>query len=281
MGKKYEIHSWRKNYDPRPEFGKVYPFEPATKIFDQLTFIGDPIVCCYLLETEDGLVLIDAMNPEQRYLDAIVQGIRDTGYEPEDLKVILLTHGHGDHYGLSGKLREMSGAKIYMTETDYDLARNITVGRFPPMDWEVDGYLTDGQDFTFGGTTIHCVLTPGHTQGCMSYIIPVTEAGQPHTVALWGGTGLLPDVNIYQYLMSLDKFSRICADYGVDGAISNHPSCDNGIARVRYCREIMVGLPNPYIWTREQVLAYENKFRQMCYDALPSAVNGIVQRRKS
>ena len=278
--KKYEITSWRKEYDPKPEFGKALPYEPTTKIFDQLTFVGDRTVCCFLLETTEGLVLIDAMNPEQRCLDAIVQGINDIGYEITDLKAILITHGHGDHYGLSGELRKLSGAKIYMSETDYALASGPQMGPFPPIDYPVDGYLTDGQEFSFGETTIKCVLTPGHTQGCMSFIIPVTDDGVPHKAALWGGTGILPGVNIYQYLYSLDKFLRICEEDNVDCGISNHPTCDNGIERVRLCRELSNGLPNPYVWTQEQFNEYMMKYRKMCYRILPTAENGIAPQRK-
>ena len=281
MSNDYEIKSWRPAHDPKPEFGKVFPFEPATRIFDQLTFIGDPIVCCFLLETSEGLILIDAMNPENRYMEAIIQGIHDIGYDVSDLKAILLTHGHGDHYGLSGELRKLSGAKIYISETDYELATHVSMGPFPVMNYEVDGYLEDGQEFTLGGTTIKCVLTPGHTQGCMSVIIPVTDEGRPHYVALWGGTGVLPGVNIYQYLMSVDKFSRVCDEYNVEGAISNHPTCDNGIIRARFCREIVSGVPNPYVWTHEQYRSFEDRYRQMCYRILPKAVNGIAPLRDS
>ena len=59
------------------------------------------------------------------------------------------------------------------------------------------------------------------------------KLGRPHNIALWGGTGLLPDVNIYQYLMSLDKFTKVCDEYNVEGAISNHPGRDNGIVPPR------------------------------------------------
>ena len=273
---KYEIKSWRKENDPKPEFGKEFPFEPTTRIFDQLTFIGDPIVSCFLLETEAGLILIDAMEPEHRYLDAIVKGINDIGYDITDLKVILITHGHGDHFGMAGKLRELSGAKIYMNKIDYKMASTRKTKRYDPIDYPMDGYLTDGQEFTFGGTTIKCVLTPGHTQGCMSFIIPVTDEGRPHNIALWGGTGLNPGVNIYQYLLSVEKFSKICDEYNVEGAISNHPPCDNGVLRAKICREIVDGVPNPYVMTHEEYKRFENRYRRMAERVLPRSENGIA-----
>ncbi|MBQ2041888.1 MAG: MBL fold metallo-hydrolase, partial [Firmicutes bacterium] len=168
MSKKYEIKTWRSAVERKPEFGKVFDFEPTTKFFDQLSFVGDPAVCCFLLETAEGLVLIDAMDPEKRYMDAILKGISDIGYEITDLKHIVITHGHGDHYGLADELRKLSGAKIYISEGDHELAKHPAIGRFSAMDYPVDVYLTDGMDLKFGDTVIHCVETPGHTDHCMS-----------------------------------------------------------------------------------------------------------------
>jgi len=279
MEKKYEIKSWRQEYDPRPDFRANYEFLPTTKIFDQLTFVGDPCVCCFLYETTEGLILIDAMKPQQKYLDAIVKGIADIGYELSDLKAILITHGHNDHYGLCDELRKLSGAKIYMSEEDYHLARTVPMGS-PVIEYEIDGYLTDGMDFCLGDSKIHCVLTNGHTPGCMSFIIPVTDEGRPHNIALWGGTGLIFDVNCYEYLLSVDKFSKVCDEYNVEGAISNHPTADNGVLKTALCREIYTGVPNPYLMTHEQYKRYEHKFRIAAYNALKrGTIHGVVPPR--
>lgn len=48
----------------------------------------------------------------------------------------------------------------------------------------MDGFLTDGEDFTLGDTAIRCVWTPGHTEGCMSFIIPVLDEGRSHHLAI-------------------------------------------------------------------------------------------------
>ena len=176
---KYSIKTWRKPAEKKPDFSAVPEFEVPTRFFDQLTFVGNANVCCFILETSEGLILIDAMNPEQKYLDAIVKGIKDIGYELNDLKLILITHGHGDHYGLADQLRKLSGAKIMISEGDYLNAQNSMAG-FAAMNYPVDGYLTDGMDIKLGDTFVHCVETPGHTSNCMSFIFPVTDEGRPH-----------------------------------------------------------------------------------------------------
>ena len=277
---KYEIKSWRKPLDRKPEFGKVHPFIPTTKIFDNLTIISETTDACFLLETTGGLILIDAMEPGQRFLEAILKGIFDIGYEPQDVKIILLTHGHGDHYGPMGDLKRITGAKLYMGRLEEDLALNHPVGHFPPMDARADVCIEDGDYVQLGDTRIRCIMTPGHTQGCFSFIIPVTDEGRPHKLGLWGGTGLLPGVNIFQYLDSLDKYNKICVEEGVDGAISNHPPCDDGVIRAQMCREIGDGLPNPYVWTTEIFLNYNERFRRMCEGMLKIAPDGIVPDRR-
>ena len=278
--KQYKIKSWRKPTEKKTEFGKVNPFIPTTKIFDNLSIISDSTDACFLLETTAGLILIDAMEQPQRYLDAILRGVADIGYEPQDVKIILVTHGHGDHYGRMGDLKRITGAKLFMGRQEEDLAIHHPIGGFPPMDAAADVYLEDGGDVVLGDTAVHCVMTPGHTQGCFSFILPVTDEGKPHKISLWGGTGLLPGVNVLQYLESLEKFTGICEKLGVDGAISNHPSCDDGILRAQMCREIGEGLPNPYVWTTEVLLNYYQRFRRMCEAMLRIAPDGIVPDRK-
>ena len=274
----YQVKSWRSRAEKRPEFGKTFAFEPTTKIFDQLSFVGDPAVCCFLLETSEGLILIDAMNPEQRYLDAIVCGIADLGYCLSDLKYILITHGHGDHYGLAGELRKLSGAKILISEGDYALALHPTIKAFPPMDYPVDGYLTDGADVVLGDTVIHCVETPGHTDHCMSFIFPVTDEGRPHMASLWGGTGLNYGVDIRTYLSSVDKFELTCAEYGADVELSNHPVVDSGIERLNVVRNIANGVPNPFVIGRDNMHYFFNGFREMCAAALEKWPDGISRQ---
>ena len=47
---------------------------------------------------------------------------------------------------------------------------------------------TDGQKLTLGDTTLTMYITPGHTLGTISTLIPVKDNGTPHLVAEWGGT---------------------------------------------------------------------------------------------
>ena len=264
-----EITSWRKPNPHRPNFGQELSPYPATWFFDNLGFIGDESVACFLAKTSAGLLLLDAMFPEEHYLDMIETGIRDLGCDPADLKAVLLTHGHFDHFGLADQLREKYGCKIYMNAIDEQLAKS-RAGKPFGLHYDMDGTLDDGEDFVLGDTAVRCVHTPGHTPGCMSFVIPVYDEGREHHLALWGGTGVTPETDKEAYLASVKKFSAVCESFQVDCEISNHPFVDNSILRLEVLRHICDGVPNPFVIGREAYRRYEQMFYDMCLARMES-----------
>lgn len=254
--------TWRKPQAAKPFVRNVPPY-PATRFFDQLSFIGDENVCCFLLETGDGLVLLDCMDADQRCMDIIENGIRSLGHDPGELRAILITHGHGDHWGMSGSFREKYGCALFMGEQDYLDARELP--DFLPwrLDYPMDGYLEDMHEYKYGETAIRTVLTPGHTRGCMSFLIPVTDEGEPHLLALWGGTSLIANSDPEAYKRSVAAFSALCRELGVDGEISNHPFFDSTIERLELVNSIAEGVPNPFIIGTENCVRYLQKYDRM------------------
>jgi len=66
-------------------------------------------VNCFLVQ-EEGLILIDTGTPGQH--DRIVKQVKQLGLNPEDIELIVITHGHGDHFGSAQKIKELTGAKL-------------------------------------------------------------------------------------------------------------------------------------------------------------------------
>ena len=73
------------------------PLKP-TKVFDNVYCIGTVSVVAWVINTSDGLILIDSMW-DNRDAKLIEEGIKNFGLDPKNLKYIILSHGHGDHYG--------------------------------------------------------------------------------------------------------------------------------------------------------------------------------------
>ena len=264
------MKSWRVPRNEIPDFSKKdREICPATRFFDQLSFIGNEVVGCFVLETSEGPVLLDCMEPDPGSVEQIEQGFDHLGLDIRHLRAIVITHGHGDHYGRADYFKEKYGASLYLSKIDWQLAQTPKKGMpWDPVVLPVDHFLEDGETLSFGDTAIQAVFTPGHSPGCFSFIVPVTDEGRPHCMAMWGGSGLLADSNVQDYYQSLLKFTSVCRQYHVDGEISPHPNLDMGLLRLQMVRQIVDGVPNPFVLGEEGYHYYEQQFYQMAQRAM-------------
>ena len=267
---------WRKKNPHRlPDLGKGgyekglrpdLPEIPAIRFFDNLAYIGDGYIGCFILYTSDGFMLLDAMFDGEKYEGILERGLADLGINGKDIRYALITHGHADHYGMGQYMREKYGTKVFLSQIDDVFARDKSI--FSPigyLEYPIDCYIEDGVPITLGDTTVLPVLTPGHTPGCMSFIFTVYDEGRKHTAAMWGGTGAPRELAAAQeYLRSVDKFDLICDEHDVDVEISSHPFVDNGTQRLELCRNIFDGVAHPFVIGREAYKRYENMFRDRC-----------------
>ncbi len=170
----------------------VEPFQvsPQTWYVAGQTWVG-----CYLIDTGAGLILIDTAIPESTYL--MVDSIYKLGYKLDDIKLILISHAHFDHCGAAAQMKELTGAKLYLSHEDHEFMKAcpeetmvLDKDSHPQM-FEPDCYYADDQPITLGNITIHTMLTPGHTIGCTSFFWseknPVN--GEIYQIAMHGGVG--------------------------------------------------------------------------------------------
>jgi beta-lactamase superfamily II metal-dependent hydrolase len=81
------------------------------QISPQLWQLKMGMVNAYLLETSDGVLLVDAGWPNKT--EAIFKAVRESGHNPEDIRHLVLTHGHIDHAGSAAEVRRRTGARTY------------------------------------------------------------------------------------------------------------------------------------------------------------------------
>ena len=78
----------------------------------------------YLIEGHDGWTLVDSGWNVPEAWDALEQQLHDAGVPFSKLKTLLVTHIHPDHYGLAGRVKESSGAKVVIHQRERDLIRS-------------------------------------------------------------------------------------------------------------------------------------------------------------
>jgi len=86
------------------------PQEPF-RILGNTWYVGTAGLTVLLIETDDGLILVDGALPQSAAL--IDSNIRKLGFDPLDIKAILLSHAHYDHAGGVNALQRLSGSAVY------------------------------------------------------------------------------------------------------------------------------------------------------------------------
>lgn len=225
--------------EPREGYVTMKPWEgymEPFRMFGNLYFVGSTHVCCHVIDTGDGLVMIDSSYPQCLYM--VIDGMHRLGLDPRKLKYILHSHGHYDHIGGTRALVAMSGAKTVIGRGDEDYVNgklDLTWAKELGFEYfetfEADIIMEDGDTLTCGKTTFRAVNTPGHTPGTMSYIFNVDDGERTYTAGMFGGGGMnslkldfldaygLPHSLRDNFPASLEKFRR----EHIDIMIGNHP----------------------------------------------------------
>lgn len=157
-----------------PWEGKMEPF----RIIGNVYFVGTFQASCHLIDTGEGLILVDPGYSNSLYL--VIRSIYKLGFCPEDIKYILLTHWHNDHTEATRAMVDLSGAKTLLGHNDVEKAK-------PYVDPDI--LIKDGDTLTLGNTTIRFMETPGHTKGTVSFFFDTEDNDKTYRVGMFGGAG--------------------------------------------------------------------------------------------
>src|SRR5215472_8600337 len=202
---------------PRANSPNDPPIEP-TKIFDNVYAIGNQGTVAYVVSTSDGLLMIDSLPADQTETQ-LMPGFQKLGLDPAKVKVIVVGHGHADHFGGTPYFQDHYSSKVYIAAADWDLMAHPPAGRggekggkkgLPAPLPRHDQVIVEGQPIVLGDFRIMPVAVPGHTPGSMGFIFPVKDNGKIYMAAMYAGTvltpGIVSDEGLQTYLKSVSHY---------------------------------------------------------------------------
>jgi metallo-beta-lactamase class B len=226
---------------PGPPDRSTWYAEPV-KVFDNLYFVGQSEYSAWAVTTSEGIILIDTLF-DYSVEEEVAGGLKKLSLDPAMIRYAVVTHPHPDHHGGAKFLQDRFRTRILMSAADWDVIDRLT-GTKPARDM----IATDGQQLTLGDTTVTLYITPGHTPGTLSALIPVRDNGTRHLAALWGGTGLNADrASLEAYVRSAQRFDDIAQKAGADIILSNHTDWDGSKVNLTRLEKREPDTPNPYV----------------------------------
>jgi len=208
-----------------PDWTKPFP---AFHIAGNLYYVGSKGLANYLVTTPQGNILINS--DLESNVPMIEASIEKLGFKFKDTKVLLISHAHWDHDAGSAKIKAMTGASYMVMDADVPVVEsggktdfqygNSPSFLYPPT--KVDRVLHDGDEVKLGGAVLVAHLTPGHTKGCTTWAMKVTEGGKTYNVVIIGS----PNVNPGYRLIHNNNYPQIAGDYERMWGVLKSLPCD-------------------------------------------------------
>ncbi len=235
---------------PLPDWTKpITPFRIAGNLY----YVGSADLAAYLITTPQGDILINSnleTSPPQ-----IRQSVEALGFRMSDIKILLISHAHYDHDAGSAAIKQLTHAKYMVMDADVTAVESgglhspePNFPRYPPT--KVDHVLHDGEQVRLGGTVLVAHKTPGHTPGCTTWTMQVTENGHTYNAVILGS----PNINPGTKLVDNPVYPRIADDFAAGFRIALALPCDiflgaHGIYfnMQQKAASIKPGNPNPFI----------------------------------
>jgi metallo-beta-lactamase class B len=246
---------------------------PPFRIADNLYYVGTRGLANYLITTPEGHILINSDLEEN--VPMIRASVEQLGFKFTDIKILVISHAHWDHNAGSAQIKELTGAKYFAMEQDVKTVEtggraDPNYGHVPTTHYpatKVDRVLHDGDEVRLGGARLVARLTPGHTPGCTTWTMRVTDGAKTHDAVILGS----PNVNEGYQLVNHPRYPTIAQDYAKCFEVLKSLPCDlflgahgEYFGMLEKLARVKPGAANPFIdpaGYRQYVETKEKAFR--------------------
>ena len=212
---------------------------------DNIYYVGTKELASFLIVTPAGDIL---MNSDYESSVPVIQAsVKELGFDFKDIKILIAGHAHPDHVEGDALVKQLTGAQVVVGRLEVPRTLEFRPGgKEHPIDRMVD----DGDQVTLGGTTLTAHVMPGHTKGCLAWMMDLKENGKTyHAFIECSLNG--------QFLQSLDNYPGIVEDFRatykkartfpVEVFLSSHASFYNMAEKYEKLKTRREGDPNPFV----------------------------------
>lgn len=202
-------------------------------------YVGTCGISAILITGEEGHILIDT--GVEAAAPQVLANISALGFDPKDVRFILMSHEHFDHVAGHAALKAATGARVVASQSAAPVLESGLVAevdpqaasghpRMPPVD--VDRVVADGAVLEFGNLELMAHATPGHTPGALSWT--------------WTSCSLPNEPPVCRRMAYVDSLSAVSAD---GYRFTDHPevvaSFRSSIDTVRFLPCDLLVTPHP------------------------------------
>lgn len=232
------------------------------RLFDNFYWIGDTSVGAWLITSDDGYILFDALNNEDEARDVLIPSMRKMGLDPAKIKYMVFGHFHLDHTGGGPFIQANYKPTVIMGRDDWDLyyktlqsntGQAARLKNKTPMVRGLDA--RDGMEIKVGDVTARLYTMTGHTPGSIGMIVPVKYQGRTHPILLvTAGTDFK---NREAFIGGYEHIWDIAQKAKAESVMQVHPNTNmNMLARTKYVNDNYPPAKNPLLYGPERTSRY-------------------------
>jgi metallo-beta-lactamase class B len=202
---------------------------PPFRIIGNLYYVGSRDLASYLIATPDGDILINS-NLETS-VPQIRHSVEQLGFHFRDVRILLISHAHFDHDAGSAEVKRQTGARYMVMDGDVSVVESggasdfqYPESRYPAV--KVDRVLHDGDQVRLGGSALIAHKTPGHTRGCTTWTLQITDHGRALNVVIVGSWNVNPGYRLLDRPGHPASYPGIAADFAHTFMLLKQLPCD-------------------------------------------------------